>query len=102
MTTVIKIIIIIKEKEGKRQGKKTRVRRDSNLGLLSQHYGFTTRPRGLSHLELACSAGVLFCSGARIFFLPKRMLKLEKRGENGASQKERGGVGRGAGGREKR
>ena len=57
MTTVIKKIII-KEKEGIRQGKKTHVRQDSTLGPLSHHYGFTTRPRGLSRLDLACSAGV--------------------------------------------
>ena len=42
---------MIKEKEGKRQGKKTHVRRDSNLELLSQHHGFPTKPRGLSHLK---------------------------------------------------
>ena len=71
-----------KRKGRKKTRKKTHVRRDLNVGPLSQHYGFTTRPRGLSHLYLACSA--------RIFFLRKRMLKLEKRGENGASQKERG------------
>ena len=54
MTTVIKKIII-KEKEGKRQGKKMHIRRDSNLGPFSHHYGFTTRPRGLSHLDPAKS-----------------------------------------------
>ena len=55
MITVIKKIII-KEKEGKRQGKKkTDVRRDSNMGSLSKHYGFTTRPRGLSYLITAKS-----------------------------------------------
>ena len=71
-----------KRKGRKKTRKKTHVRRDLNVGPLSQHYGFTTRPRGLSHLYLACSV--------RIFFLRKRMLKLEKRGESGASQKERG------------
>ena len=50
-----KIIIIKKEKEGKRQGKKSHVRRDSNLGSLFQHYGFTTRPRGHSRLHSAKS-----------------------------------------------
>ena len=39
MITVIKKIIIIKEKEGKRQGKKKAlVRRGSILGHLLQHY----------------------------------------------------------------
>ena len=50
-----KKIIIIKEKEGKRQGKKTLLRRDSNLGPLLQQYGFTTRPRGLYRLHSAKS-----------------------------------------------
>ena len=52
MITVIKKIII-KGKEGKRQGKKTHIRRGSNLGPLSQHCSFTTSPRGLSHLDPA-------------------------------------------------
>ena len=56
MITVIKKMIIIKKKEGKRSGKKkTRVRQYSNLALLSQHHGFTTRLRGLSHLNPAKS-----------------------------------------------
>ena len=50
MITVIKKIIIIKEKEGKRQGKKTHNRRDSNLGPLFQRDSITTWPRGLSRL----------------------------------------------------
>ena len=50
-----KIIIIIKEKEGKRQGKKTHLRPDSNLEPLFQRDGFTTRPRGLSRLNPAKS-----------------------------------------------
>jgi len=54
MITVIKKIII-KEKKGKRQGKKTHIRRGSNQGPLSQHFGFTTRPRGLSCLNSAKS-----------------------------------------------
>ena len=53
MTTMIQKLII-KEKEGKRQEKKKHVRRDLNLGPLSQHYGLTTS----SHLGLTCSAGV--------------------------------------------
>ena len=48
-----KKIIIIKEKEGKRQGKKTHNRRDSNLGPLFQRDGITTWPRGLSRLSSA-------------------------------------------------
>ena len=43
-----------KRKRRKKARKKKRVRRDSNLGPLSQHSGFTTS----SHLDLACSAGV--------------------------------------------
>ena len=38
--------------------------------------------------NLACSAGVFFARAN--FCRQKSMLKLEKRGENGASQKERG------------
>ena len=55
MISVIKKIIIIKEKEGKRQGKKTLDRRGSILGPLLQHNGCTTRPRGLSYLKSAKS-----------------------------------------------
>ena len=54
MITVIKKIII-KEKEGKRQGKITHVIDDSNLGPLFQRYGFTTRPQGLPGLHSAKS-----------------------------------------------
>ena len=50
MITVIKKLIIIKEKEGKRQGKKSLRRRDSNLGTLFPQHGFTAGPRGLSRL----------------------------------------------------
>ena len=52
MITVIKKIKIIKEKEGKRQGKKTHNRRDSNLGPLFQRDSITTWPRGLGPLAL--------------------------------------------------
>ena len=54
MITVIKKIIV-KEKEGKRQGKKTQIRRDSNLESLFQRDRFTTGPRGLSRLYSAKS-----------------------------------------------
>ena len=82
--------IIIKEKEGKRQGKKTHVRRVSNLGPLSQHYGFTTWPRGLglSHLELACSAGVFF--GRANFFLAKAHVETRKEGRKWGESKGAG------------
>ena len=55
MITVIKKIIIMKDKEGKRQGKKTLIRRRSILGSLFQHYGFTTKPRGPSRRDYAKS-----------------------------------------------
>ena len=49
------ITVIKKEKKGRRQGKKSHLQRDSNLGPLFQHFGFTTRPRGLSRHHCAKS-----------------------------------------------
>ena len=80
MTTVIKNNSRRKRRKKTGEKKKTQVRRDSNLGPLSQHYGFTTRPRGLglSHLELACSAGVFL--GRANFFLAKAHVESRKEG----------------------
>ena len=50
MITVIKKIII-KEKEGKRQGKKNVCPLRPDPGTFPPLLRFTTRPRGLSHLE---------------------------------------------------
>ena len=44
---------IKKKKKENDKGKKTQVRRDSNLGPLSQHNGYTTRPQRFSH-PLTC------------------------------------------------
>ena len=44
-----------KRKRRKKTRKKAHVRRDSNQEPLSLRYGFTTRPRGLSHLHSAKS-----------------------------------------------
>ena len=54
MITVIKKIII-KEKEGKRQGKKNTCPMRLDPGTFPPALRVTTRPRGLSHLEIAKS-----------------------------------------------
>ena len=55
MITVIKKIIIIKEKEGKRQGKKKACPTRLDPGTFAPTLRFTTRPRGLSYPEVAKS-----------------------------------------------
>ena len=55
MITVIKKKIIIKEKEGKRQGKKDACPMRLDPGTFAPPLHFTTRPRGLSHPEVAKS-----------------------------------------------
>ena len=55
MITVIKKIIIIKEKEGKRQGKKDACPTRLDPGTFVPTLRFTTRPRGHSHPEVAKS-----------------------------------------------
>ena len=55
MITVIKKITIIKEKEGKRQGKKDACPTRLDPGTFAPTLRFTTRPRGLSHLDPAKS-----------------------------------------------
>ena len=55
MITVIKKIIIIKEKEGKRQGKNDTRPTRLDPGTFAPTLRFTTRPRGLSDPEMAKS-----------------------------------------------
>ena len=63
----------------------------------SNKYPYSKKP--IRPVGIACIAGWRFLRGRECFARESAMLKLEKRGENGASQKERG---RGWGEREKR